>query len=84
MEIISGFNSMLQISASSLEKFCELARDLMLTHITEIDVEVLLNARCYAHIRIGFSPFLLDVCLALCCLVFVAPLFGNCCVILVS
>ena len=29
-------------------------------------------SQCYAHIRIGFSPFLLDVCLALCCLVIVA------------
>ena len=47
MEItgISGFNPMLQISASSLEKFCKLARDLMLTYITEIGVEVLLNAK---------------------------------------
>ena len=32
---------------------------------------------CYAHIRIGFSPFLLDVCLALCCLVFVAVIVAS-------
>ena len=35
---------------------------------------------CYAHIRIGFSPFLLDVCLALCCLV----LLRHCLVIVAS